>query len=256
MGIGIDRTGQRFGSVVAIKCLDKRIHNSVVWLCICDCGKKVEISSALMKDRSFCSHGCNLKRDHVGERYGKITVLRRTEHRTHGQIIWECKCDCGTILLIPSGDLRDRVACKPCSSRKHGGCGTRAYKIWENMLSRCLNPNATGYSEYGGRGITVCDRWLDFSIFREDMGNPPEGLTIERLNNNGSYNRKNCIWASCHVQSRNKRSNHYLTDGEITLCLTDWSRRLDCSISAIQKRLIKGQTIGEIRKHFESLKGK
>ena len=88
---------------------------------------------------------------------------------------------------------------------KHGMSRTSTYHIWQTMRQRCSNPNATAYASYGGRGITVCDRWQEFENFLADMGERPEGLSLERVNNNGNYEPGNCVWATRKAQAANRR---------------------------------------------------
>ena len=91
---------------------------------------------------------------------------------------------------------------------------SRTYTTWANMLRRCINPKATGYDSYGGRGIKVCERWLKFENFLEDMGERPEGLTLDRKDNDGNYEPGNCRWATAHEQSVNS-SRTKLTDEKV-----------------------------------------
>lgn len=108
---------------------------------------------------------------------------------------------------------------------------------WYAMLSRCHNPNTVGYPRYGGRGITVCERWHSFQHFVEDMGERPPGHSIERLDNNRGYEPDNCVWATPKEQSRNQITNRRLTLGDRCLTLTEWAECLGTSTTTIARRI-------------------
>lgn len=120
----------------------------------------------------------------------------------------------------------------------HGMCTMRIYNIWRNMLRRCKNPK---YPNYGGRGITVCDRWKTFEGFFADMGSSyKDGLTIDRYPlNDGNYEPGNCRWATYAEQRRNCRSTHLLTFEGVTLCLTDWAKKVGVSPKLLECRINK-----------------
>jgi hypothetical protein len=108
----------------------------------------------------------------------------------------------------------------------HAGAYSRAYKSWQHMLQRCGNKNNDAWMDYGGRGIRVCDRWLEFANFHADMGDPPPGKTLDRINFDGNYELSNCRWADWKTQAQNRRNTSFVTfDGE-RICLTEAIQRL------------------------------
>lgn len=152
-------------------------------------------------------------KDHTGTRFGRLVAISR--HRTGGITRYVCVCDCGGSLdtaasHLVSGNtrscgclLKEQVGDR---FRTHGLHKTPTYRIWAGMLSRCRDPKNHGYADYGGRGITVCNRWLVFENFFEDMGPRPDGLTLEREDNEKGYCKENCVWASAGIQARNRRN--------------------------------------------------
>lgn len=152
--------------------------------------------------------------DLTGQRFSRLVVIERAAQR-NGQSYWRCQCDCGSECLA-SGQMLRRGMHKSCGclkremvttrNTKHGMSHTPTYWSWSNMMRRCTKPDEPRYPDWGGRGITVCDRWHDFAAFLEDMGEKPDGTMLERRDNDGPYDPGNCYWASPFVQSRNKRS--------------------------------------------------
>lgn len=149
--------------------------------------------------------------DEVGKKYSRLLVLRHTNEG-----FWECICDCGKTILVKGVKLRkghtqscgclQREAIKNIATT-HGKSDTVEYSSWLAMKQRCLNPNNTNYKNYGGRGIKVCDEWLEsFENFLQDMGNRPEGTSLERKDVNGDYSKLNCEWASFSKQSYNRNT--------------------------------------------------
>lgn len=115
------------------------------------------------------------------------------------------------------------------------------YFLWASMIQRCTNPNNVGYAHYGGRGITVCDRWMNsFKNFLEDMGDRPNGTTLDRINGSHGYCKENCRWADLETQANNRKSNVVLTHDGITLTAAQWSRKLNFPIHSIYRRLKMG----------------
>jgi len=121
------------------------------------------------------------------------------------------------------------------------------YAAWVGIRQRCHNPRYARYSDYGGRGIFVCERWRrSFQTFLADVGaKPAGGFTIERVDNNGPYSPDNCRWISYHDQTRNRRSNVFLTHNGITLCLNDWAERIGMGRMTLTQRLRRGWSVAD-----------
>jgi hypothetical protein len=123
------------------------------------------------------------------------------------------------------------------SRKTHGLSHTRTNHIWRQMRYRCDNPKDHQYHNYGGRGIKVCERWGSFETFLEDMGEAPNGLTIERRDVDGNYCKENCYWAPWEVQANNRSTNRPITAFGITLNIVQWSKKTGIPLSTIKNRL-------------------
>lgn len=126
------------------------------------------------------------------------------------------------------------------SNFSHGMSKTRVYNIWSCLKKRCLNPNDPAYPNYGGRGITIHDSWMSFETFLHDMGEPSEGMSIERINNDLGYIPGNCKWATRKEQSRNKRGLHIITANGQSKCIGEWSEITGIPLKTICARIYKG----------------
>lgn len=114
---------------------------------------------------------------------------------------------------------------------------------WGQMISRCYDPNNHKYKSYGGRGIRVCDRWICRRLFIEDMGERPDGMTLNRIDNDGDYSPENCEWATYKEQSQNRRDNRRITFEGKTQCLTEWARQYGLNRTTLRRRLDSGWSI-------------
>ena len=120
----------------------------------------------------------------------------------------------------------------------HKGHHSKTYRAWGNMKDRCLNANSQSYKDYGGRGITVCQRWLEgFENFLEDMGIAPTGLQLDRINNNLGYCKENCKWSSRKEQQRNRNCNRIITINGITKLVIDWAIEYHVSPKSVMTRI-------------------
>jgi len=184
----------------------------------------------------------------VGERFGRLVVVERAEDSKSGATRWRCRCDCGEVRIVYRGHLRSgHTASCGCLqkemtakiNRTHGMKGTRAYFSWRNMKSRCQNPNNPDYQLYGGRGITICERWANFENFLADLGEPAPGMTLDRIDVNGPYSKNNCRWVDRKTQSRNRRDNLFVEwEGERRL-LSELAEEYGISNNTLRKRVIE-----------------
>jgi len=179
--------------------------------------------------------------DKSDQRFGKLLVMNRVENSKKGGAMWRCVCDCGntTIVLTDNLKIGGTSSCG-CNVKKHGLCHTKEYTIWENIVQRCTNIKHPKYPSYGARGITVCDRWLDFKNFYEDMGaRPSDDYSLDRIDNNLGYSKDNCRWATRKEQQNNTRRNRYITYQGETKTIPQWAEIVGISIMTLRTRLFK-----------------
>lgn len=158
----------------------------------------------------------------VGDRFGRLTVASEHGRTKYGGVLWLCRCDCGKERVAESHNLR-RASIRSCgclqiesavanqrsaakANRTHGYSNrSPTYRSWEAMKYRCLRPSSSTYYKYGARGVRVCDRWMSFENFLADMGERPNGHSIDRIDPLGNYEPSNCRWATPKQQASNKR---------------------------------------------------
>lgn len=221
----VDISGERFGSLTVVRRNGTAKGGAAAWLCKCDCGRYTSAAGNHLRQGLVKSCGCARKTAHridiAGQRFGRLTAIEPVYNEV---TYWRCLCDCGKETLVRMSNLRSghAASCGCASSRqyrgkdnpsyKHGHVHCRLYAVWESMKQRCENPKNDAYKNYGGRGVSVCDEWHDFSIFEKwaissgyDENAPHGKCTIDRINVNGNYEPSNCRWVDMSVQRQNQR---------------------------------------------------
>ena len=194
-------------------------------------------------------------RDLLGERFGRLIVVKKHGINKWGNIEWECKCDCGNTHIAASGKLiQGKVTSCGCYAhdlhvqqlQTHGittGGKPRTFIIWNGMKARCLNPKATSYPAYGKRGINVCEEWLSFENFHKwavENGYDDE-LTLDRKDSNGNYEPSNCRWISSIQNQKMHRNARYITIYGTEKNVNDWCKELHISKATAYKHLNVGE---------------
>lgn len=183
-----------------------------------------------------------------GMKFGRLTVINRLEGDSSK---CKCVCECGTEKTFWVSAVRKGLT-QSCGcikretdphNKRHGMTGTPTYKTWAHMLYRCTNPSSHSYKDYGGRGITVCERWLTFDNFFADMGVKPEGTSIDREDNDKGYYPGNCRWLDKTGQANNRRSSRIIAYNGCEFTMAELARKFDISLGTLWFRLDAGWDI-------------
>lgn len=190
-----------------------------------------------------------------GQVFGRLTVIRRAGSRG-GRVVWVCMCECGSTVEVVSHALTSGHT-KSCgcwrdernrgTQPKHGHArrGTKltpTYKTWQAMMTRCYNQNVASFKDYGERGITVCDGWHLFENFLAYMGERPEGMTLDRIDNDKGYAPDNCRWATPTTQARNTRANYIVDFRGERMTQIEFAERIGMKQVTVSWRLRNGWT--------------
>lgn len=213
----VDLTGMRLGRLTVVE--RDATRSGVVWKCKCDCGKITFVLSGNLRKGLTKSCGCfksestsdRCSSDLTGKRFGHLCVTKKLKNGR-----WLCKCDCGNITEVSASNLTTnhtqscgcyRNARRIETHTTHGGSKERLHRIWRGMKDRCANPHNKEYYRYGGRGIAVCDEWVgNYPAFRSWalLHGYSDGLSIDRIDNDGNYSPDNCQWLTVSENSKKR----------------------------------------------------
>lgn len=239
--IGNEIVGRQYGKLTVLS-FDRLPNGRRAVICRCSCGNEKPYDLGAVRTGNSTCCGCIKKPtvtdDQVaGLVFGRLTVIRRNGTHRLGAAMVDCRCVCGTVKHLRLIDLRcGSVASCGClrdELRKtrnltHGQSReenkTKEYRAWTALRNRCSNPRTPGYKDYGGRGITVCERWSSFENFISDMGKSPPGTSIDRIKNDKGYSPENCRWATKREQEANKRSNILIQLNGISKPIFTWAQ--------------------------------
>lgn len=279
----IDLTNQKYGRLTVIKKGNGRYTRGgqykTTWVCKCECGTVKEFESARLRSGHTTSCGC-LKQDKMskasrddltGQKFNRLTVIRFLEpsERECKTRCWLCRCDCGNEVQVNASKLKTgHTRSCGCLVNEHIGSlnkkyeysNKRLYAVYAAMVGRCTDPNSKRYHHYGGRGIKVCDSWLnsydEFAKWAYDNGYDPLAkhgeCTLDRIDVNGNYEPNNCRWISNAEQQLNRRNNHLISYNGKTQTVKEWCVELGLPETKVRWHLQKGETLDEIVKFFET----
>jgi len=265
----VDETGNRYGKLVAIRKTGSK--NGAVWLFQCDCGNTIEKRIAYVRYGSTRSCGCGMgtkgkvyHKDLTGKKFGRLMVTEFLGKDKDCHYRYRVKCSCGTEFIelgyfLTSGRI---TMCQRCANSTHRMSKTKLYRKWMGMKMRCLNKNSPAYKDYGGRGITICEEWLDpvkfFDWAYEHGYNENQDgweCSIDRKDVNKGYFPDNCRFVNKKVQMRNQRRTRYVEYEGMKLSIAEAAEVTGISYCAIQHRLNSGWNDYDAT-HIQNAKGK
>lgn len=258
MGIIKDLTGKKYGMLTVEKRGADRYGKTgrkfITWDCICECGNHITVDAQNLRTGNTQSCGCNKHIiDIAGKRFGDLVALYPSKHGGDKGVFWKCQCKCGQETDVRGSSLRSG-ATKSCGcgivnglklgweSKTHGCSKTRLYSIWCGMKRRTSKAADERHrKDYYDRGIRTCDEWKNsFEAFQKwSLENGyDDGLTIERIDNNGNYEPGNCKWIPIEMQASNRRSSRILTYNGKSQTMAQWARELNISEDMLRERIV------------------
>lgn len=278
----LELTGQKFNRLTVKRFHSSNKHNKACWLCICDCGNELIVSTGDLKRGHTKSCGCLNKEcpikfvDMKGQTFERLTAIK-FDRLENGHTYWLCRCICGNEIstsnfLLLRGHTRScgclQIERTVKASTTHGMTHTKFHLTWKSMRARCLRKTDTGYPNYGGRGIKVCDRWLEsFENFRDDMYpsylehakiHGEKNTTLDRIEVMGNYEPSNCRWSTPKEQNRNTRATAITENYDEH---KNWKLKLISRLNAVIRLNVQtspllesylGCSIYEFKKYIES----
>ena len=268
----MDYTGQIINNILIIKRDEENLKNckgksgvKPIYECQCTlCGRKFTQDIYSIRYRKNKNCGCDFKKFHLeNQKFGTLLVKKSLKANNHGEMLWECLCDCGEKVIRRSYYLmhHKNPTCNKCyrinisNRQKINIYSQKLYNAYKNMRTRATNKKQDIYNRYINRNITICDEWKNsykaFEKWALENGYK-DGLTIDRIDNNGNYEPSNCRWVDQVVQANNRRTNVYLTYNGETKTMANWSRELNIKYDFIQRYRAKGLSLEEIIKKYDN----
>lgn len=215
--------GKKYGKLTVIAKHPEKVgkNRRIQWICKCECGNKRNCITYSLNSGKAVSCGCHLEKNLIGMKFNHLEVVSKSKKTNKwNATFWKCKCDCGNYTEVRTGHLNSGSV-KSCGCKiglmRHAIKGDEApeYRSWLAMKQRCYNSNNVSFKHYGGRGITVCEKWINsYKTFYEDMGERPnKNYSLDRIDVNEGYNPENCRWADRTTQSRNTRIDKSTASG-------------------------------------------
>lgn len=256
--------GEKFGRLTVLDVDGSNIGSSTYkqkYVCLCDCGNyaKIRYDNLIYGHTKSC--GCLIDESHIkriedlsGKRFGRLTVISIEQTNKQKGVRWLCECDCSNTIIVAASHLKNgHTKSCGCLSKEnahtinlsHGMSKSRIYALWNMMKQRCTNPAVDNYCDYGGRGISVCDDWINFDgFYKWTLANGyQDGLSIDRVDNSAGYCPENCRWVDARAQANNRRNNKILEYNGERHTLSEWGDIVGIKSHTIGERLRKGWSV-------------